>query len=246
MPTDPKDNKGGDLAEIVDLIGKRPKGHVVKRKNDTRAKSAREEVSKTRLVNSSREIFTEKKLSNLKAKADAWAAKEKADIDSGAKKPPQSSLEQFMAERGAKDLGEKSPGLTRDKAAFKRGSATAFRSENVANKYGEQSPEHKRAYMPKEKPLKTALVREVEPGRSRNLEAKMVKKYKGTTSGAVRAELEYHKWQSAAETGEAQAFVGQMKPGVSGRTAAHTLQSREYNAPPANQSNSPCVALPYG
>lgn len=198
MPTDPKDNKAGDLAEIRDLQGrKNPKPTVTQRRNrwtkesDTAflAREARESVNKVRLVNSSRKIFQEKKLGNLKTKADAWAAQEKADIESGAKKPPASRLETFMAERN--------------------------------------------------KGLKTALVREVEPGRNRGKLADSIKERRASGRNLLHdfePDPIDSKLMAAAETGEAQAFVGQMKPGVGARTAAHTLQSREFNYPPANQS----------
>ena len=228
------------------------------------------------------------KIKALKAKADTWAAKEKADIESGAKKPPMTSKEKIMAEnkkpKTAVDLGEKYPGATAARVDARRATAQFRRTDRGAIDLGEKYPgttgqtiENARqiakgyraaraisegrigdpsefsdlavprsfkpnmpaaaeSRMKANKPLKTALVREVEPGRSRNLEAKMVKKYKGTTDGKVRGELEFHRMQSAAETGEAQAFVGQMKPGVAERTAAHKLQSREFNYPPANQS----------
>lgn len=68
MPTNPKDNKGGNLAEIRDLVGRRPKGSLTTRRykwtkeSDTSilANQAREEVSKVRTVNTSRTRFVER------------------------------------------------------------------------------------------------------------------------------------------------------------------------------------------
>lgn len=91
----------------------------------------------------------------------------------------------------------------------------------------------------KDKPLKTALVREVEPGRNRGRLAAQTREARKNYPGEQlqsNQDAKLDRLQSAAETGEAQAFVGQMKPGVAARTAAHTLQSREFNYPPQNQS----------
>lgn len=83
------------------------------------------------------------------------------------------------------------------------------------------------------KPLKTALVREVEPKRTRLLEAAN-KRLQRHTPGALSEDYKIDsRMRSAAETGEAQAFVGQMKPGVDMRTQQHHLQSREFVHPPA-------------
>lgn len=174
MPTDPKDNKGGDLAEITDLVNKRPKGTVTRRRNDPRAKVAREEIEKTRLINSSRQTFEVRTLRN---KANAWAAQEKADIDSGKKKIPLNSKEKAMADN---------------------------------------------------KPLKTALVRETETKSSRSDLANDFREVRKAKLAISPESSQLHRMQSAAETGEAQAFVGKMKPGVEGRTQQHHLQSREF------------------
>jgi len=145
-------------------------------------------------------------IKKLREAATAWAAQEQANIDAGVKKPPVSRLEQFMVERN--------------------------------------------------KPLKTALIREVEPGRSRLMEAaKRKHRYPSGTrvmspgltveeasaslpphpeaprkrgGGWNRGALKEMRMQSAAETGEAQAFVGQIKPGIDKRTQQHHLQSREF------------------
>jgi hypothetical protein len=79
------------------------------------------------------------------------------------------------------------------------------------------------------KPLKTALVREVEPEYSRDKDAKTLNKMrKGETGFKYNRNdrVEDRAWKSAAETGEAQRFVGQMKPGVAERTADHSFQSK--------------------
>ena len=112
-------------------------------------------------------------IKRLRDAAKAWAAQEQADINAGVKKPPVSSLEQFMAERN--------------------------------------------------KPLKTALVREVEPGRNRSDEA-----LKGGSAGPSALGSKAKRAMTAAETGEAQAFVGKLKSGLEQRTQQHHLQSREF------------------
>jgi len=117
-------------------------------------------------------------LKKLRDAAKAWAAQEAADIQSGAKKPPTSSLEKFMAD--------------------------------------------------KDKPLKTGLVREVGPKRTRLLEAAN-KRLQRHSPGALSDDYKTDsRMRAAAETGEAQAFVGKLKPGLEKRTQQHHLQSREF------------------
>ena len=289
MPTNPKDNKGGDLAEIRDLAGRQPKGTVTRRKlfaeqktgtlEKFRAQQARKDVGKTRTVNHSRSLFEQRQA------MVSWAAQEKADIDSGAKKPPTTSLETFMADnkdlakmkssknlsfegkvsrvksdlredaeavaRSKKDLGEKDWSVrasdpkeryipTKDQATGLRMQADLRRQSRAVaeGRIGDSSP------MPKnDSKLKTGLVREVEPGRSRLAEAAKRREFRNQahSQGAKvmrplwAADAKMSQLQSAAETGEAQAFVGKMKPGVETRTQQHHLQSREFVHPPKAQ-----------
>ena len=80
----------------------------------------------------------------------------------------------------------------------------------------------------KNKPLKTALVRETETKTSRSNLAQDFRAVRKAKLGISKESSQMHRLQSAAETGEAQAFVGRMKPGVSMRTQQHHLQSREF------------------
>jgi len=115
-------------------------------------------------------------LKEMRDAANAWAAKEKADIVSGKKKIP--------------------------------------------TRIGQSMP----------KPVKTALVREIEPGRSRLKDAASIREAR--SSGAIHSAnaanlLVDTRMQSAAETGEAQAFVGVMKgEPVSGAHKAQGLRMK--------------------
>lgn len=289
MATDPKDNKGGDLAEIRDLQGRKvPKPTVTQRRNkwtkeaDTQAlaRQAREDVDKTRLVTHSRQLFQEKaanstpapwakegpggrdyeqeratsrltepdlpkrkataKLSERaaevrnnrhafgpglpfragdpnRAKADqtrlahdrkaanAWASQEQADIESGAKKVPLTSREKEMADKKYSDL-----------APSKR------LSSNL--------PAAAQSRMDANKPLKTALVRDLAPGVSRdrtaaNLRADRTSGVDKQLSLGDKHQRKFMSLMNAAETGEAQQFVGKLKPGVAARTEAHSIES---------------------
>ena len=156
-------------------------------------------------------------LKELREAANKWAAQEKADIESGAKKPPMTSKEKIMAEKPKSEYTDFS-----NQKHFRSNPPAAAESRTKANK-----------------PLKTALVREVEPGRNRGRLAAQTREARKNYPGEQlqsNQDAKLDRLQSAAETGEAQAFVGQMKPGVGARTAAHTLQSREFNYPPQNQS----------
>ena len=126
-------------------------------------------------------------LKEMREAAIAWAAKEKADIASGRKKAPDRV--------NFKDLGEKIPGSTAAIVERRRSSddwVAAVKKKHVM-------PETK-------KPLKTALVRETATPSARKNLASMIRSGR---SGGVKLSTS---GQAAAETGEAQQFVGQMKP----------------------------------
>lgn len=197
-------------------------------------------------------------MSTLKELRDAvksWAMQEKQDIDSGKKKTPVSSLEKFMADTKKTDLH---PDVQATLAAIK--AAKKADIDNLApSKYLRPNPPAAaQSRMDANKPVKTALVREVEPGRSRLAEAaKRRERYpngvrvmspgltKAESEGALpphpdsprtigsrggwdRDALKKARMQSAAETGEARQFVGVMK----GETVpgAHKAQGARMQA----------------
>jgi len=142
----------------------------------------------------------------------AWSAQEKADIEAGRKKAPLTSKEKEMATPKKPAWAPKSgdPGLWSVDKKHGEGKPLSYQMSEAepGKQFKDVTP----------KPLKTALVRETEASGSRKDLASKIRETRASKlpgeqlSDFQQEAKSYIKAQSAAETGEAQAFVGVMKP----------------------------------